>query len=93
MGQRRSLTAAAIYKFNQLKSIQKLHLQVQFDVEAAKQKGAIHIGPPTSTSDIKDRNRLVNTWLMHISSCLHTQSLALVKCIFLALYVAIFVFS
>ena len=43
-------------------------------VEAAKQKGTIHIGPPVSTNDIEDRYRLVNTWLMHISSCLRSGS-------------------
>ena len=40
--------------------------------EAAKQKGTIHIGPPTSTNDIEDRYRLVKTWLMQISSCLRS---------------------
>ena len=42
--------------------------------EAAKQKGAIHIGPPASTNDIEDRYRLVKTWLMQISSCLRSGS-------------------
>ena len=40
--------------------------------EAAKRKGTIHIGPPTSTNDIEDRYRLVKTWLMQISSCLRS---------------------
>ena len=43
-------------------------------VEAAKQKGTIHIGPATSASDIEDRYRLVKTWLMQISSCLQSES-------------------
>jgi hypothetical protein len=42
--------------------------------EAAKQKGAIHIGPPASTNDMEDRYRLVKTWLMQISSCLRSGS-------------------
>ena len=42
--------------------------------EAAKQKGTMHIDPPTSTNDIEDRYRLVKTWLMQISSCLLSGS-------------------
>jgi len=43
-------------------------------VEAAKQEGTIHIGPPASMNDVEDRYRLVKTWLMQISSCLHNGS-------------------
>lgn len=43
-------------------------------VETAKQKGTINIGPAASTNDIEDRYRLVKTWLLQISSCLHSGS-------------------
>jgi hypothetical protein len=43
-------------------------------VEAAKQKGTIHIGPPASMKDMEDRYRLVKSWLKHISLCLRSGS-------------------